>query len=537
MRKQSLHFDNLGEVLAASPDSLKRGSQQFETPVDIGTALCALLPKKRTVIVDLQCGHGNLLRAAANDTTERVLGIDIDPTAKISIPYTAPILKTPANITSHVMHADIGKVFAMLAEVNFKFDLAVLNPPFSLRWPASNFAAIEGIEEAARAANFGATGARSGPMIDSTLATYLMAINRMTTTGEAMMICNEDTAMRLIYPHDKSRHIWLWLTLPNFFPGTIQAMKIAVLYFAADHNRDVSRPETREDTLNRVNITDLSTLKDVTESISRKKLISGQTIDTNRWLSSSQERRTTVDPFDAVNGEWKRLKAEERGKREWNIHLAGNGRIQTYLTPFDRIAGRVPAQLVEELQRLHNKRPMELVVQRDQREALKRATEGNVWRVSPDLAKAVTEAVESYNAHRAPFIKLNPVQRLGYLDESDTIECIGNGLIWFSKGKSYPLRSETIENVKIEKRKRPESDTKERVEITGQELLFTIRDDHDQWHAFTQHEIVHRHRIEHYHQLTELLETFDIPVVPDVAEARPTLYRDYLNRLNALECA
>ena len=129
------------------------------------------------------------------------------------------------------------------------------------------------------------------------------------------------------------------------------------------------------------------------------------------------------------------------------------------------------------------------------------------------------------------------MQRLGYLDESDTIECTSNGLIGFSKGKSYPLRSETIENVKIENRKRPETGSKERVEITGQELLFTIRDDHDKWHAFTQYEIAPRFRIEDYHQLAELLENFDIPAVPDVAEARPALYQEYLNRLTALEHA
>jgi predicted RNA methylase len=509
MRKQSLHFDNLGEVLAASPDSLKRGAQQFETPPEIAAALCTLLPRHRTAIVDLQCGHGNLLRAARNETTEHLLGIDIDPTAACKIPVGQ----------SKIIHADIGKVFPMLAEVNFKFDLAVLNPPFSLRWAASNFAAIPGIEEAARAASFGSTGNRCGPTIDSTLATYLMALDRMTTTGEAMMICNEATARRLIAPRAEARHIWLWLTFPNFFPGTIQNMEVAVLYFAKDHQG--AEPHKFQFSKCPSGL-DCQT-GSVLSTISRKQLITGQ------------ERRVTVDPFDAVAGEWKRIRDEERGKREWNIQLGTNGRIHTWLTPFDRIAGRVPMELVEDLQKLHNKRPMELVVQRDQREALKRATEGNVWRVAPDLAKAVTDAIESYNAQRAPFIRLNPVQRLGYLDESDTIGCIGNGLIGFSKGKSYPLRSETIENVKIETRKRPESDTKERVEITGLELLFTIRDDHDHWHAFTQHEIEHRSRIEHYHQLAELLENFEIPVVPDVAEARPALYREYIKRLNALE--
>ena len=525
MRKQSLHFDNLGEVLAASPDSLKRGQQQFETPLEIATVLCTLLPNKRITILDLQCGHGNLLRAAINKTTEHLFGIDIDPTAKISIPKTEIQRESPCE--SHLLHADIGQIFPMFSEVNFKFDLAVLNPPFSLRWAASNFSSIPGIEDAARAASFGSTGNRRGPTIDSTLATYLMALDRMSTTGEAMMICNEATALRLIAPREEARHIWLWLTLPNFFSSTIQDMKIAVIYFAKDHHAAEPHKLQFEKCPSAL---DLS-------GINRKQLISGQTIDTNRWLSSGQEHRLTVNPFDAVAGEWKRQKDEENGKREWNIKLANNGRIQTWLTPFDRISGRVPVELVEELQKLHNKRPMELVVQRDQREALKRATEGNVWRVSPELAKAVTDAIESYNSQRAPFIRLNPVQRLGYLDESDSIECIGNGLIGFSKGKSYPLRSETIENVKIEIRKRPETDSKERVEITGLELLFTVRDDHDQWHAFTQHEIEHRSRIDHYHELTELLENFNIPNVPDVAEARPTLYQEYLNRLTLLEIA
>ena len=62
-----------------------------------------------------------------------------------------------------------------------------------------------------------------------------------------------------------------------------------------------------------------------------------------------------------------------------------------------------------------------------------------------------------------------------------------------------------------------------------------LRDDHDHWHAFTQYEIQPRPGIPHYHFLTELLETIDIPVVPDVAEARPAHYNVYLSRLTALE--
>jgi len=37
-RRQGLHFDNLDEVLTASKTSKSKGTQQFETPLDVAAA-------------------------------------------------------------------------------------------------------------------------------------------------------------------------------------------------------------------------------------------------------------------------------------------------------------------------------------------------------------------------------------------------------------------------------------------------------------------------------------------------------------------
>ena len=522
MRKSTLHLDNLGEMLEASPDALRKGQQQFETPPEIAAALCTVLPKERPVIADLQCGHGNLLRAGANTTTTHVLGADIDPTAHCH--FQKGGIWPEVNL----LHGDIGKIFPLLAAVNTRFDLLVLNPPFSLRWKTEAFTDIPGMADSIRAAQFGCTGSRGVPMIDSTLATFFMALDRLSKTGEGMMICNEATARRLIAPTEQAQKIWLWLTLPNFFGETITQMEIAVLYFAKDHQCKTPH-EIRLDRATP------ALIRDALAGMNRRKLINGSTIDGGGWMRGDA-KKTTVAPFQAVADEWKRLKDEELGKRQWNIELRPNGKIGAWLTPFERLTGKAPKELVEELQSLNGKRPMELVVTRDQREALRRAVEGDIWRVQPALQKAVAEAIDAYNAIRAPFVRLNPVQRLGYLDEQDTILCTF-ALDGFIAGNRYPLRSETIENIKIEERKHPETKVREEVEVSGQELLFCIQDEHQHWHSFTQHEIELRDSIAARHDLATLLNHFEIPEVPDVSEARPAVYQEYLRRLTALEAA
>ena len=71
------------------------------------------------------------------------------------------------------------------------------------------------------------------------------------------------------------------------------------------------------------------------------------------------------------------------------------------------------------LRGLNGRQPIQLVVQRSQRQALLDAVKGPcgrppVWRVDPALERAVETAIVEYNRVRAPLYPLPTIQRLGH---------------------------------------------------------------------------------------------------------------------------
>jgi hypothetical protein len=78
-----------------------------------------------------------------------------------------------------------------------------------------------------------------------------------------------------------------------------------------------------------------------------------------------------------------------------------------------------------------------------------RVAEQTGWRVRPELPAAVKQVVRDCHAERAPLYPLPEIQRLGYLDEEDTIECRKDlagqsGRVVFRKGQRDPLRTQTV---------------------------------------------------------------------------------------------
>ena len=528
-RRQKLSFDNLDELLSSSPTARRKGAQQFETPGEVAEALCLPLPPRREVIADLQCGHGALLRAAAVTAplhdTRSLLGLDIDPTASI------PDIPAKFHVQRKVIVGDFTKLAPLLLAARTRFDLLVLNPPFSLQWKLAlsdgEWKTVNG-----KLALCTPHGDAAETAMDSTPATFEVAHRLLTKRGEGMMICSAATCARMLETHPLWRKTWLKLTVPNFFPGVLQKMHIAVVYFASSHHGtqplEVTAPDAMPDTIQRV----LQYAAD-----NRDKLIAGETVKRAHdcWPG-------TGSAFEAVAEEWKRQNdAEYAARNGWNIRLTAKGTLSAYVTPFQTIAGDVPKELVAALKAIDGQHPAGLVVQRTSRKALVLATQGGVWRVHPDVTAAVDAAMKNYNAVRAPLRPLNAVQRLGHLDEEDDIRCEVAPGIGFTAGRSYALESETFQGRKVERRPHPggEKDRKEEVLVTGQELLLRIRDDAGAWHAFTQYDLGRDQQAErpekHFHRLAELVECFHIPDVPDIAQVHPEEFAEYQRRLRALE--
>lgn len=236
-----------------------------------------------------------------------------------------------------------------------------------------------------------------------------------------------------------------------------------------------------------------------------------------------------------------------QGKRQadYNIKLAPDGTISTYLSLFEKKSVKLDKAEVDRLFSLNGQRPLQLVVQAEQRRALIRATKGDLWRVQPDLVSAVDKALADYNAHRAPLYPLNKIQSLGYIDESDAIECVKDlhskdMKVIFKTGEKYPLSSRTLQVERVSWKPNMAGRDEEML-LNGREMAIVLKDHegHDwnfvQLHREAKVNLRWGETFTPHFDLEVLVNHFQIPEVPDVASASPDAYRNNLNTLRQIE--
>lgn len=556
---QRLDGDNLQEVLDAGTNAARVGRQQFFTPLEIARPLMIPLPRKQGNFVDFTMGDGALL-TASNALT--LFGCDID----------SRLARKPDNALGDwsCINADLTNLYPLLHEIDWRFDLCGLNPPFSVQWHNDRLAALIQSQSDAVADTFASQSSR--PTIDSVLATLLIALDRMTPKGEGYLICSQakaDAIMQLPI----GQHVWTRLVLEQaaFFKDA-HPMNLAVLYFARDH----FQPSGTEPLT-------LSVTGTPEFDVERWKLEVGRSLSipaTQRYvlrkgtsiLNTYDFCPTTGTRWKAVAEEIRRERTEADAERQWNIWLE-KGVIHRHLTPFQKHSVRIPKARAMALDRLHGQSPLALVVQRDSRCELLAAVHSPIWRVQPELVTAVEHAVAAYNSHRAPLYRLNEVQRLGYLDEEDTILCKLDGLPGFRRGESYPITSTTISVTRHLERPNLLG-VKEKVTLSGKELCFTIVGDRDKAHKFSPPirqgtppkasdlaadcaepddtaplSLVVMRSLEavardantpaladpDHHDLDVLIKYFRIPEVPDVTQVQPERYAAFLRRVDEIE--
>jgi hypothetical protein len=124
MQKSSINPEILQPMFEAAANAAEKGQSQYFLPLPFGRKLAEALPTHRAAIVDLNCGAGHLLQAAATEKTLRLLGADIDPCRGKSV--------EGATLPVHRITGDISRLFPLLKEVDFTANLFVLNPPWRL---------------------------------------------------------------------------------------------------------------------------------------------------------------------------------------------------------------------------------------------------------------------------------------------------------------------------------------------------------------------------------------------------------------------
>ncbi len=441
---------DLQTILEASSNPLakSRPLAQYYTPPSVANELAKALPAYRPVLVDLTCGPGQLLQGCANNTTRTLIGCDIATKAKGSrLNAETPELETSA---FSIQHSDLTLFYPLLAAIDWQADLFVLNPPWDLHWHKERLSLLadSGCRAVASVFTSAFSLQPSALTLDSTIATWMIALDRLTYRGEGLLIANHATLERLVFRpnapyHALATHVWHRRLMgkaegerlkakvsesePSAFSLQPSAFPLEAVYFCAESGQ----PERAAGHL----------------PASRDEHHMAPDV-TGPMTACSQ----TKPAWDIAAGEWKERARVAAGKRpKENLSLDGAGNIQVHLSVFAREAGQVgklesgkvgvPALDREQIVRLfalQGARPLQVVMQRATRDELlyflnceticqpahlPTCPPAAAFTISPELRAAVTDALAAYNAVRAPLYPLSEIQRLGYLDEHDRVEC------------------------------------------------------------------------------------------------------------------
>jgi len=555
MLKSSIAPSAIQTLFDSAANAAVKGQAQWFTPVEWARVLSLPLNDYRPVITDLTCGNGHLLwgsRLKVESSKLALLGCDLDKPATCN-----PQLET------HFVSADITRFYPLLCSVNWRADMFVLNPPWDLHWYRANLdlapAKLSDSEcPAVRDAFAAHDGRTSHDTIDSTIATLCMALDRSSAFGEGFLIGNEATLQRLLFaknaPHAVlAHHVWAHITIEGNICSTKGGLSgtdfhTGVIWFARDHTCGPGFEQTLSVSDIKPDDKDLLGLAGrVCARIQRERTSHRR----GAWAAAYLHTENTTELWLAAREEQLRLDGASEHP-PFNVWFdAKAGVIRTHLNLFDTASGRVDKAQAAALHALNGRQPIQLVVQRSQRQALLDAVKGGptgtVWLVDPALQAAVESAIKEYNRVRAPLYPLPKIQRLGYLDEQDDILCcksFGNSVGGhFVAGRRYFLRSTTVATKR--------SGTKvnnlgllDDVEWNGQELAFFITDQSGVERCFMEGRLREENvqlnlirpgakgRKERDLEdecaidftLQELVEHFVIPEVPDVATRLPQQY-------------
>jgi hypothetical protein len=527
------------EMFDSAANARAKGQAQWFTPTEWARALSRALTRYRPAIVDLTSGNGQLLAGSRGRGTGRLLGVELQP--GLAGPGSA-------------INADITNLHGLLVGARFEADCFVLNPPWDLHWYREALAWLGASDlPAVRVAFMERDGRTPSDCIDSFVGTLAMALDRCSDFGEGFIIGNEATIQRLLLgpnaPHGAlAGHVWAHLVVPSNICDPKASGQTGILYFARGHTAGVQIEHP---------------CSDVVACASLCDHIFSQRLKCRHGAEPKPYTHLHIDPaiiwakWQAVDEEWSRLTTTNRP--DWNLYLDHAGRIATSLSLYDHESGRVDKDHIEKLHRLEGKFPMQLVIQRAHRVALQQAafgsTRGLRFRVHPALQQAVAQAMAAYERERAPLYPLNPIQRLGYLDEQDDIRCLKN-LDGFAAGSRYPINSQTL-LVKRHGTKVNVCGGRDQMQWDGQELALWITDDTGQRRLFmdgrlrdpdvtVQAEVPGARKLMHAmgvnHEpcaidftLQELVAHFEIPEVDDVAKLNPVQYQKNLELLAEIE--
>ncbi|WP_170178770.1 helicase-related protein [Solirubrobacter pauli] len=453
--------------MASSPDVLRnagdrhaKGLQQHYSPPEAARLVAAVLGTHNRNVLDLTAGDGSLITGWPKG---RRYGIEIDSDQVESGDYYA-------------IHGDLQRVYPLLRLSRLTFPAVALNPPFGLDWTDP-----------------------SGKKVNSTLQALRFGLGVMEADGLGVLIAGQGRYDRQIAGAPEARGVYAVIECDDLFDGVV--LPCVMAFFVQPHQ-----------------------LKDDAPAPARRKVTRAELTDLHTWVVDARQERcsprvttyTYLTPPDhaaawaTINAEHdKRRKALEAGQQASHDITIKANKLRVRLSPFAQLAMAKSGQL-QQLRRLNGQSPSYFAYNAREWRAIEVAARDELVTVDPVVAARVESIIGDAKRLLVPNYPIRPQQRLGYLDDLDSIVCTRTDAErGYLAGERYDLAVRSKESV------------------TNGERVHTNRDGEQSVRAFKQTRKLLEITIgphsfdEEPDQIKYLLEHFELPDPGDLASLYP----------------
>ena len=455
------------EVFDSSPSLLRpsrgdrntvAGLQQFFSPPEAAELIAGVNGREQST-VDLTAGDGSLLMGVEPDFR---FGIEIDADQVKARTYT-PI------------HGDLQRAYPLLRLLRAQFPRVACNPPFGLDW------------------------LMNGRKENSVVATWRMANALLHERGAGAFIAGRDRFARDVLSRPDAAGVYALVECVDLFDGV--ELPCVMAFFVLAENVE----EAREGGPLKLSAprSELSGLAE--EILAERDRVAAWVHDPFRCGFQVSLKET----FETVSKELARRREDDAAKRQrYDLELKGS-KVSARPSPFARLALGQRRGL-REVERLNGQPPNYFALNLREWRQLKALGEEDALTLQPALCDAVEAATTEAEQAVCPLYEVEPLRRLAFLDDLDSILCIASDPErGFEAGERYPLT--TSSDVTVTQAERPHHKRNGDVEIRKYEHeAKVLRVDVD-GHVFNESSA----------DVAYLLEHFELPDPGDIASRYP----------------
>lgn len=408
-------FDSSPSLLRPSrgKQSTVAGLQQFFSPPEAAELIAAVNGREQST-VDLTAGDGSLLMGVEPDFR---FGIEIDADQVKASAYEAAI------------HGDLQRAYPLLRLLRAQFPRVACNPPFGLDWQMN------------------------GRKENSMVATWRMANALLAERGAGAFIAGRDRFARDVLSRPDAAGVYALIECKDLFEGV--ELPCVIAFFVLAENA----AEPRQGGPLRLEVPRAELVALADQIRDEREAVAGYVPEPFRCGC----RQSLSETFETVAKELARRRESDAATRQrYDLELAGN-KVSARPSPFARLALGQRRGL-REIERLNGQPPNYFALNLREWRQLRALEAEDALTLQPALCEAVEAATVEAEQAICPLYEVEPLRRLAFLDDLDSILCIASDPErGFEAGERYPLA--TSSDVTVTQAERPHHKRNGDVEI------------------------------------------------------------------------